>query len=81
MSRKRVKKPAGYMSKRRRPYSSFLMQYIHSPANDPYMWSLKNHLLAFNHTVGRHTGQMVGKELVDVIRKFKLEDKVSSYLF
>ena len=52
------------------------MQYIHFPAHDPYTWSLKNHLLAFNHTVGRHTKEMVGKELVDVICLFKLEDKV-----
>ena len=66
----------GWLSKQCHPYSLFLMQYIHSPCNDPYTWTLKNHLLTFNHTAGHHTGEMVGKDLVDVICKFKLEDKV-----
>ena len=70
-----------WSSKQRHPYSSFVMQYIHAPANDPYTWSLKNHLLAFNHTVGHHTREMVGKELVDVICKFKLDNKVLLFHF
>ena len=71
----------GWSSKGHCPYSSFVMQYIHAPANDPYTWSLKNHLLTFNHTVGRHTREMVGKELIDIIRKFKLDDKVLLFYF
>ena len=71
----------GWSSKRRRPFSSISIQYIHSPPEDPYDWSLKSHLLAFNRTIGRHTGIMVGKDLVSVIRKFGLEHKVSLVSF
>jgi hypothetical protein len=71
----------GWSSKRRRPFSSVSIQYIHSPPDDPHDWSLKNHLLAFNQTVGRHTGMMVGKDLVSVIEKFGLERKVSLISF
>jgi hypothetical protein len=71
----------GWSSKRRRPFSSISIQYIHSPQEDPYDWTLKSHLLAFNHTVGRHTGIMVGKDLVSVIEKFGLQNKVGLVLF
>ena len=67
----------GWSSKRHCPFSSYSIQYIDSHPNDPYDWSLKSHLIAFNRTVGRHTGQMVGKDLVGVIQKFGLENKVS----
>ncbi|KIL54969.1 hypothetical protein M378DRAFT_18373, partial [Amanita muscaria Koide BX008] len=40
----------GWSSKRRRAYSSISIQYIYSPPNDPYDWSLRSHLIAFNHT-------------------------------
>ena len=70
-----------WSSKRCHSYSSFVMQYIHAPANDLYTWSLKNHLLTLNHTVGHHTREMVGKELVDVIHKFKLDNKVLLFYF
>ena len=68
----------GWSSKRCRPFSSYSIQYIDSSPNDPYDWSLKSHLIAFNWTVGRHTGQMVGKDLVGVVEKFGLKNKVRS---
>jgi len=52
------------------------IQYIHASTDAPYEWSLESHLLAFNRTVGRHTGKNIGEELVTVIRKFGFEDKV-----
>jgi len=67
----------GWSSKRRRSFASYSIQYIYSPPEDPYHWSLKSHLLDFHRTVGRHTGLMVGNDIVGVIRKFGLKDKVS----
>jgi len=40
------------------------------------MWQLKNHLLEFNSPVGRHTGKLIGKDLLNTIHKFRLEAKV-----
>ena len=70
----------GWSSKRRRSFASYSIQYIYSPPEDPYHWSLKSHLLDFHQTVGRHTGLMVGNDIVGVIRKFGLKDKVSGLL-
>jgi hypothetical protein len=69
----------GWSSKRRRSFSSYSIQYIYSPPEDPYQWSLKSHLLDFHRTVGRHTGLMAGNDLVSVIQKFGLKDKVSQW--
>ena len=66
----------GWSSKHRCPFSSYSIQYINSSPNDPYDWSLKSHLIAFNWTVGQHTGQMVGKDLVGVVERFGLKSKV-----
>jgi hypothetical protein len=38
----------GWSSKRWCAYSSISIQYIHAPPDDPYQWSIKSHLLAFN---------------------------------
>jgi len=70
----------GWSSKRRRSFVSYSIQYIHSPPEDPYHWTLKSHLLDFHRTVGRHTGLMVGNDIIGVIRKFGLKDKVSVLL-
>jgi hypothetical protein len=67
----------GWSSKRRRSFASYSIQYIYSPPEDPYHWSLKSHLLDFHRTVGRHTGLMVGNDIIGVIQKFGLKDKVS----
>lgn len=67
----------GWTTKRRRPFTSVSIQYIHSPDNDPYDWSLRSHLLAFQRTVGRHTGANLGQELVDVAKRYRLENLVS----
>ena len=68
----------GWSSKRRRLFASYSIQYIYSSPEDPNHWSLKSHLLEFHRTVGRHTGLMVGNDMIDVIQKFGLKDKVCS---
>ena len=70
----------GWSSKRRCSFASYSIQYIYSPPEDPYHWSMKSHLLDFHRTVGHHTGLMVGDDMVKVIQKFGLEDKVSNLL-
>jgi len=70
----------GWSSKRCRSFASYSIQYIYSPPKDPNHWSLKSHLLEFHQTVGRHTGLMVGSDMIDVIQKFGLKDKVSGLL-
>jgi hypothetical protein len=70
----------GWSLRRRRSFASYSIQYIYSPPEDLYHWSLKSHLLDFHRTVGRHTGLMVGNDIVGVIRKFGLKDKVSILL-
>ena len=68
----------GWSSKRHRSFASYSIQYIYSLPEDPYHWSLKSNLLEFHQTVGRHTGLMVGNDMINVIQKFVLKDKVSS---
>ena len=70
----------GWSSKRRRSFSSYSIQYIYSPPENPNHWSLRSHLLEFHQTVGRHTGLMVGSNMISVIQKFGLKDKVSDLL-
>ena len=59
------------------PYSSISIQYINSPPDNPHLWTLKSHLLTFDHTCGHHTRDMTGQGLVKIIQKFSFEDKVS----
>ena len=40
------------------------------------MWKLKSCLIAFDCTIGRHSGKMLGNELVKVINKFDFSDRV-----
>ena len=67
----------GWTTKCRCPFLSFSIQFVHSPQHNPYKWSLNTHLLAFKHTVGHHTGEMLGQELMNIVREFELKDKVS----
>ncbi|KAF6764942.1 hypothetical protein DFP72DRAFT_839948 [Ephemerocybe angulata] len=36
----------------------------------------QEHMIKFNPTVGQHTGEMIGKDLLTMIQKFKLENKL-----
>lgn len=67
-----------WSSKRCQSFASYSIQYIYSSPEDPNHWSLKSHLLEFHQTVGQHTGLMVGNDMIDVIQKFRLKDKVCS---
>ena len=42
----------------------------------PNDWFLKSHILAFDPTVGRHTGNAIGKDIVKILQKFEITDKV-----
>ena len=66
----------GWSSRNLRPYTSVSIVYIHSPPENDNLWTLKSNLIEFNSTVGRHTGKMIGKDLVTTVRKFKFEKKV-----
>ena len=67
-----------WSSRRRRPFSSYSIQFVHSFPDDPYKWSLRSHLIGFKHTVGRHSGTMVGKQLASIIDEFDFGHKVHS---
>jgi len=66
----------GWSTKGHCLFSSFSIQYIHSPPEDPHAWCLKSHLIEFKHSVGQHTGNMIGEEMVVVIKKYGMEKKV-----
>ena len=59
-----------------RPYTSVTIVHIYSPPDNDNLWTLKNYLIEFNPTVSRHTGKMIGKDLVQTIQKFKFNKKV-----
>jgi hypothetical protein len=40
-------------------------------------WELKKYLIEFNSPVGRHTGILIGKDLVATMRKFRIDTKVN----
>ena len=67
----------GWTTKQRQLFLSFSIQYIYLPPEDQYNWSLKSNLLAFKHTIGCHTGMMLGKELETIIWEKGLEALVS----
>ena len=60
---------------------SFSISFIDSPPDNDTLWVLKNYLLEFNSPVGRHTGELIGLDLVNTIRKFRLEKKVGTEEF
>ena len=67
----------GWSAKRRHQYSSFSIQYINEVSDTSKLWVLKSHLIDFKHSTGHHTGIRVGEELIEVITKFGLQEKVS----
>ena len=66
----------GWSTRKRQPFTSFSISFIDSPADNDTLWKLKNYLLEFNSPVGRHTGELIGMDLVNTTRKFRLEKKV-----
>ena len=67
----------GWSAKCRHQYSSFSIQYINEVSDTSKPWVLKSHLIDFKHSTGCHTGVRVGEELIKVIMKFGLQEKVS----
>jgi hypothetical protein len=70
----------GWSSKQRRPFSSYSIQFVNSPLDDPYKWSLASHLIAFKHTIGRHSGIMIGNEMATIIDEFGFRKKVYPFI-
>jgi hypothetical protein len=68
----------GWSTRKRRPFTSFSISFIDSPPDNDTLWVLKKYLLEFNSPVGRHTGELIGRDLVNTTRKFQLEKKVST---
>jgi hypothetical protein len=71
----------GWSSRRRRPFTSFSISFIDSPRNNHTSWELKKYLLEFNSPVGRHTGKLIGQDLLATIKKFGLGEKVSMNIY
>jgi len=71
----------GWSTRKRRPFTSFSISFIDSPPDDDTRWELKKHLLEFNSPVGRHTGKLIGEDLVGTIQKFNLSAKVCSTIY
>ena len=69
----------GWSSRCRRPFSSYSIQFVDVVQDDPYMWTLTSHLIAFEHSVGRHSGIMAGNELLRIIDRFGFREKVLLY--
>ena len=65
------------VSKAFHQYSSFSIQYIDKPSDTSKLWVFKSHLINFKHSTRCHTGVRVGEELIEVIMKFGLQEKVS----
>ena len=71
----------GWSTRKRQPFTSFSISFIDSPPDNDNLWALKNYLLEFNSPVGRHTGELIGMDLVNTTRKFRLEKKVGTKEF
>ena len=67
----------GWLAMHHRQYLSFSIQYIDQPFDTPKLWVLKSHLIDFKHSTRCHTGVRVSEELIEVITKFRLWEKVS----
>ena len=68
----------GWSTRKWQLFTSFSISFIDLPPDNDTQWVLKNYLLEFNSPVGRHTGKLIGRDLVNTTRKFKLEKKVST---
>ena len=63
----------GWSTCKQRPFTSFSISFIDLPPGNDTVWELKKHLLEFNSSVGRHTGILIGMDLLETIYKFWLE--------
>lgn len=63
------------------PFLSITGHYIDAPPETPHVWQLKTEQLAFAPIEGNHSGQNIGRILLEAIEAYGLADKVSVYLF
>ena len=70
----------GWLTKCRCPYSAFAVHYINYAPNKPNDWFIKSHLLAFEPTIGCHTRNAIGHNIVNILERFGITDKVSILL-
>lgn len=63
------------------PFLSVTGHYIDSPKESPHKWELKTEQLAFTPIEGNHSGQNIGRILLEAIEAYGLADKVCIHLF
>lgn len=62
------------------PFLSITGHYIDSPQDNPHQWRLKTEQLAFSPIEGNHSGQNIGRILLEAIEAYGLADKVCTEL-
>lgn len=60
------------------PFLSVTAHYICSSPSNPQLWELQSEQLAVTPVEGNHSGQNIGKILVEVIDKYELRNNVST---
>lgn len=63
------------------PFLSVTGHYIDSPKENPHMWELETEQLAFAPIEGNHSGQNIGRILLEAIDAYGLADQVNEYQF
>lgn len=63
------------------PFLSITGHYIGAPKENPHLWELKTEQLAFAPIEGNHSGQNIGRILLEAIEAYGLADKVCVHLF
>ncbi|KAJ3503385.1 hypothetical protein NMY22_g18264 [Coprinellus aureogranulatus] len=66
----------GWLTAKHTPYTSVIVTYITSDPDNSSLWSLKKNLIEFNPTPGRHTGEMIGEDLVKTMQHYGVDKKV-----
>ncbi|KAH7903802.1 hypothetical protein BJ138DRAFT_990100, partial [Hygrophoropsis aurantiaca] len=57
------------------PFLSITGHYIWNPENKPQQWELKSDQLAFEPIEGNHSGENIGRIIIDVIDRYNVRDK------
>jgi len=58
------------------PFLSVTGHYIWNPPEKLQQWEMKHEQLAFTGVEGNHSGQNIGRMLVETIDKYSIRDKV-----
>lgn len=58
------------------PFFSVTGHYIWNPPDKPLQWELKREQLDFSRVDGNHSGQNIGRVLVETIDRYNIHNKV-----